>query len=149
MATTPTIPFWAGNSSCLKWIIERDTEALHIVSWTIEQVVTKGRDHVNGERRARPWVVIDGYDIRLVCAQHDVAAFKRLLDITLERAEQYWPPLQHDISLIVKPLDGTSHGFMTVGQVIVGGWELGVGTSSMRNSLSVTFHAQDVMSVPA
>jgi len=147
-------PFWSGRSSVLRWYIDGEQNVLHVVSWTVRQVATEGLDHVNGEARARPWKVVDGYEIKVECRQRDVQVAKRLVEMPLPMNEddsEYSPvdETQHDVAIVVKTLDGSSHGFMTVGSVVVGGWEFGVGGQTDRNTMSLTFHAQDVVYIAA
>ena len=148
METTNTTPFWSGRSSFLQWFINGEVEALHVVSWNIKQVVQKGLDHVNGERRARPWVVVDGYEINVKCRQRDAATVRYLTDLAMSRIGGGSLRSQFAISLVVKPLDGSSHGFITVGSVALGGWDFGVDLNpeslSNRNYLNLTFHTEDI-----
>lgn len=96
---------------------------------------------------------MNGYEIKVECRQRDVAVVKQLLDLSQvieeEFANLYVPETQHAIALVVKPMDGSSHGFITVGQVAVGGWEFGAGGQSERNTMSITFNAQDVKYIEA
>lgn len=147
-------PFWAGKSASLKWFIDGSPTVLSVASWRVKQVVTEGRDHVCGEKRGRPWRVVDGYDIEVQVRQRDLEAVENLLaaakvDDDDEGNTLGSIPAQHAVCLVLRPRDGSRQGFMTSGIVTVGAWEFGVGGQTDRNTMTIPFHAQDINFVTA
>jgi len=150
--TTP--PFWAGKNAAVKWFVDGTPAVINVVSWSLKQTATEGADHVNGEPRARPWRVVDGYDLSMNCRMRDAGLIELLLaaskvDDDDEGNDLGSIPAQHMLALILKPLDGGRYGFATSGIATVGAWGLNVGGQADRNTVALPFHFQNLNFVPA
>ena len=146
-------PFWTGRASTVLFYMQGSKIPLLVVSWTCSPDMTEGKDHVNGEKRARPWRVVDGYEIKLTCKQRDTFEITTLLRDVMDDDDDETSVItgvsaQKSIAFAIKPRDGSSVGYTTGGIVTIGKWDWGVGGNTDRAIVTIPFHAQDFKEIP-
>lgn len=143
---------WGGRHSTVTWYLDSQKIPILVEKWQVKIVVTEGWDHVNGEMRARPFRIVDGFDIALSCRQVNTVEVEALLaDIIVDNdsEDSIGPqPSLKQLAIAVKPLDGGRYGFSTTGIVSVGQWDWGVEGRAPKSLVNIPLHAQDLKIVP-
>lgn len=144
---------WGGKHSTVVFYVEHQKVPLLVEKWQVKIVVTEGYDHVNGEKRARHFRVVDGFDISLACRQVNTVEVEALLaDMLYDDDDSDYSvgpqPAIKQLAIAVKPLDGGRYGFSTTGVVSVGQWDWGVDGRTAKSLVNIPLHAQDIKIVP-
>ncbi|GEM_PF-4166294 len=144
---------WSGKHSTVIWYLDALKVPLLVEKWKVQLVTTEGYDHVNGEKRARRYRVVDGFDITLSCRQVNTVEIEALLaDVMVDddSEDTFGPqPASKQVAIAVKPLDGGRYGYSTSGIVTVGAWDWGVDGRTSKSLVTIPLHAQDLKIVPA
>lgn len=143
---------WGGDRSTVVFYMDSQKVPLLVQRWQVKIVATEGYDHVNGEKRARAFRSVDGFDISLACRQVNTVEVEALLaDMLVEDdfEDSFGPqPASKQLAIAVKPQDGGRYGFSTSGRVSVGAWDWGVEGRTSKSVVNIPLHAQDIKIVP-
>lgn len=143
---------WSGKHSTVLFYLDSVKVPLLVEKWRVKIVLTEGYDHVNGEKRARAFRVVDGFDINLVCRQVNTVEVEALLtDVMVDNdsEDSFGPqPALKQLAIAVKPQDGGRYGFSTAGIVTVGAWDWGADGRTSKSLVNIPLHAQDIRIVP-
>ncbi len=143
---------WGGKHSTVLFYLDSVKVPLLVEKWTVKIVITEGYDHVNGEKRARAFRVVDGFDIVLACRQVNTVEVEALLsDVMVDNdsEDSFGPqPALKQLAIAIKPQDGGRYGFSTSGIVTVGAWDWGCEGRTAKSIVNIPLHAQDIKIVP-
>jgi hypothetical protein len=68
-------PFFRGRDAVLRLFVNNKEVLINAKTWSAKPVMTKGKDDLNGEDRARPYAVLDFYEFTFTGYQRDVDAY--------------------------------------------------------------------------
>lgn len=131
------------NSTCL-FYFDNSKLVLNVSDWSIKEKLTTGEDHVNGELRARPWRILDGFDINLTAkiddpeAVHIVFANSSFNDINKDNV-----PKNVNFILLVKT--GKLYSLNTSGICIINSLEYSTSGRTDRLQLKISLWSQEIV----
>jgi len=138
-------PFWSGRSSTLKLFVDEQSVTINVQQWSIAPFGTEAQDSLCGDIRAENQTLVEGYNISITCLMRDAEPIRVLLANT-ENDDLLVMPFRTEVGLMIKPLDGTAHGY-SVSEVTIGLWELAVGGQSERATVTIPMKARFVKKV--
>lgn len=139
-------PFMSGKTATAKVFVDGSPVTVKVQSWTVTQRSVKAEDGLCGENRPHIQTLVQGYDINLSCLIRDTLELENLLT-NVENDDANVMPLDKAVSMTLKPLDGTSQGFVTGGEVTIDDWSLNSGGQAERLKLTIPIRAQYVKAV--
>lgn len=113
----------------------------------VEEVGEEGWDQVNGEQRGRPFLVTDGFKLRISAYVHNLDALRSFLSDTAND-DVAVAPLKQQAALRLDLLDGTGGAFILQG-CKRGLWKLSIGGRKSAVKQEVPLYCQTIKEAKA